>query len=89
MGAGQVELDLRGQPKRDYDVNVSGGVGQATIHLPQGVGVRADAHGGIGSIDVTGLTKQGDHYENDLYDKAGVNIRLKVEGGVGQINIIQ
>lgn len=88
MGAGQVDLDLRGNPARDYDVHISGGVGQATIHLPQGVGVRADAHGGIGSIDVTGLAKHEDHYENDLYDKAKVNVRLKVEGGIGQIRIV-
>ncbi len=88
MGAGQVNLDLRGHPSRDYDVNVSGGVGQATIQLPQGVGVRAEAHGGLGSIDVSGLEKRGDHYENSLYDNAKANIRLKVEGGIGQIRII-
>jgi hypothetical protein len=87
MGAGQVDLDLRGTPKRDYEVNISGGVGQASVRLPEGVGIRADAHGGLGSIDVTGLTKHGDHYENDLYDKGKVNIRLNVEGGIGQISI--
>ena len=88
MGAGQVELDLRGHPSRDYDVNVSGGVGQATIRLPEGVGVRAEAHGGIGSIDVSGLEKHGDHYENSLYDNAKANIRLRVNGGIGEIRII-
>jgi hypothetical protein len=87
MGAGQVDLDLRGSPQRDYEVNISGGVGQANVWLPQGVGIRADAHGGLGSIDVTGLNKQGDHYENDLYDKSKHNIRLNVEGGIGQISI--
>jgi hypothetical protein len=87
MGAGQVDLDLRGTPKRDYEVNISGGVGQATVRLPQGVGIRADAHGGLGSIDVSGLNKSGDHYENDLYDKGKVNIRLNVQGGIGQISI--
>jgi hypothetical protein len=88
MGAGQVDLDLRGHPKKDYEVEISGGVGQATIHLPEGVGIRAEAHGGIGSINVTGLQKTGDHYENALYDKAAVNVRLKVEGGIGGINLL-
>lgn len=89
MGAGQVELDLRGRPARDYDVEISGGVGQATVHLPQDVGIRAEAHGGLGSINVTGLEKTGGHYyENALYDKAKVNLRLKVEGGIGEINIL-
>lgn len=88
MGAGQVDLDLRGHPMKDYEVEVSGGVGQATIHLPEGVGVRAEAHGGLGSINVTGLQKTGDHYENALYDKAKVNVRVKVEGGIGEINLL-
>jgi len=88
MGAGQVDLDLEGHPTRDYDVEINGGVGQATVHLPQGVGVRAEAHGGLGSIDVSGLEKKGQYYENSLYDNAKVNVRLKVEGGIGEIRII-
>jgi len=88
MGAGQVDLDLRGHPTRDYEVNVAGGVGQALIRLPDGVGVRAEAHGGLGSINVTGLQKRGDHYENSLYDKAKANLRLTVQGGIGEIRII-
>ena len=88
MGAGQVDLDLRGRPTRDYDVNISGGVGQATVHLPEGVGIWAEAHGGIGSITVTGLDKQGDHWQNSLYDNGKVNVRVKVQGGIGEIRII-
>ena len=88
MGAGQVDLDLRGKPSRDYDVHVAGGVGQATIRVPDSVGVRADAHGGIGHIEVTGLENRGDHYENSLYGTSKANVRLKVEGGIGEIRII-
>jgi len=88
MGAGQVEVDLRGTPTRDYEVDISGGVGKAVVHLPTGVGIHAEAHGGLGSINVTGLQKRGNSYENDLYDKAKVNINVKVEGGIGEIQLI-
>jgi hypothetical protein len=88
IGAGQVDVDLRGHPTHDYDVAVSGGVGQATVHLPQEVGIRAEAHGGIGQINVTGLEKKGDHWENATYDTAKVTVRVKVEGGIGQISIL-
>ncbi|MBV9441594.1 MAG: hypothetical protein JO217_02755 [Acidobacteriaceae bacterium] len=88
MGAGQVDLNLEGHPKRDYDVEISGGVGQATVRLPEGVGVKAEAHGGLGSIRVTGLDKRDGYYQNDLWDKAKVNIHLKVQGGIGEIRII-
>lgn len=88
MGAGQVDVDLRGTPKRDYDVSIAGGVGQAIVHLPTDVGIQAEAHGGLGSIVVTGLEKHGNVYQNSLYDNAKVNVHLKVEGGIGQIQLI-
>jgi predicted membrane protein len=88
MGAGEVDVDLRGKPARDYDVHISGGVGKATVWLPRNVGIRADAHGGIGSIDVVGLEKNGDHYENSLYDHSAVNVHVSVDGGIGQIRLI-
>lgn len=88
MGVGKVDLDLEGHPTRDYEVNISGGIGQATVRLPHDVGIHAEAHGGIGSVDVTGLEKHGDHYENSLYDSAKVNVRVKVEGGIGNIRIV-
>ncbi len=88
IGAGQIDLDLRGTPKEDFDVSVQGGVGQATVYLPAGVGVRAEAHGGIGSINVSGLEKRGSYYENEQYGRAKVNLRLKVHGGIGEIRIV-
>lgn len=88
IGVGEVKLDLSGKPQHDYEVNVHGGIGQATVHLPEGVGIYATAHGGIGDINVTGLQKEGDHWENDLYQKAKVNVRIEVEGGIGEIRLI-
>jgi predicted membrane protein len=88
MGVGKIDLDLRGQPKRDYDVRIRGGVGEATIHLPREAGVYADASGGIGGIHVRGLRKQGNHYVNEAYDTAKVKVHLDVRGGIGAINLI-
>ena len=53
LAPGEVDADLRGNPKRSYDVRINGGVGQATIHLPKSVGISATAVGGIGEINVT------------------------------------
>jgi hypothetical protein len=88
IGVGEVDLDLEGKPTRDYDVTIHGGIGKASVRLPKGVGVYANARGGIGSINVTGLHKEGDHWENDLYDKAKVNVKVEVEGGIGEIRLI-
>lgn len=87
IGVGEVKMDLRGTPKHDYDVTIQGGVGEATIQLPRGVGVVADAHGGIGEINAHGMRKRGSRYVNDLYDNAKVVVHLDVKGGIGSINL--
>jgi hypothetical protein len=88
MGVGELHMDLRGTPKKDYDVHIHGGIGQATVLLPHGVGIYAAGSGGIGEIHTEGLRRQGDHWVNDSYDDAKVRIRVDVEGGIGQINLI-
>ena len=88
LGAGQVDADLRGQPKRSYDVRINGGVGQATIHVPKSVGISATAVGGIGEVNVSGLEKRNDRWINPGHENDPVTIRLDVKGGIGQIDII-
>lgn len=87
MGVGELKLDLRGTPKQDYDVRVRGGVGEATIQLPTGVGVMAEATGGLGGVNVLGLKKRGNRYSNDLYDIAKVRVHVDVKGGIGSVNL--
>ncbi len=88
MGAGQVDVDLTGDRKKDLDADIEGGVGQATIRLPQNVGVIVHASGGVGAISARGLKHDGDEYTNDAYGKTPATIHLKVEGGVGEISLI-
>lgn len=88
MGVGRLEMDLRGAPRRDYDVRIRGGVGEATVHLPHDVGVHAKAEGGIGSINAPGLRREGGRLLNDAYDHSKVTIHLDIQGGIGSINLI-
>jgi hypothetical protein len=88
LGAGRLEMDLRGGSARDYDVRVRGGVGEAVIRLPKHAGIYARASGGLGSINVSGLRQEGDHWVSDVYDRAGPAIRVDVHGGIGEIKLI-
>ncbi len=88
LGAGEVNVDLRGNPKRSYDVRINGGVGQATIHLPKSVGISATAVGGIGEVNVSGLEKRNDRWINPGHENDPVNIHLDVKGGIGQIDVV-
>jgi hypothetical protein len=87
MGVGEINLDLRGTPRRDYEVRIRGGVGEATVHLPPDAGIYAIAQGGIGDIKVRGLRQEGRHWVNDLYGSAKTQIRVDVRGGIGAINL--
>lgn len=88
MGVGKMNVDLRGDPQHDYSVNINGGVGEATVHLPVKAGVYATARGGIGEISVRGMQKMGDHWVNEAYDTAKVKVRVDVNGGIGRIELI-
>jgi len=88
MGVGELKMDLRGTPQKDYDVEIRGGVGEATVYLPENVGVEANAHGGIGGIQARGLDKRDGRYVNQAYGHAKTTVRLDIEGGIGAINLI-
>lgn len=88
LGAGEVDADFRGNPRRSYDVRINGGVGQATIHLPKSVGISATAVGGIGEVNVSGLEKRNDRWINPGHENDPVIIRLDVKGGIGQIDLV-
>mgnify|MGYP006293209339 CR=1 FL=1 len=87
-GAGDTTLDLAGGDWPDgLDVTMRGGVGRATVYLPSDVGVRAEVTGGIGQVNATGLTREGDAYVNEAYDGGEATLSLDIEGGVGEINL--
>jgi len=89
LGAGQVDVDLTGDRKKDVSATIEGGVGQANIRLPKNIGVIAEAHGGIGSIRTHGLKEEGGSYTNEAYGKSAATIHLRVEGGIGEIVLSQ
>jgi hypothetical protein len=63
-------------------------VGQATVRLPADAAIYAEAHGGIGSINVRGLRERGGHWESDAWEKGSNKIRVEVHGGIGEIRLI-
>ncbi len=88
MGAGELNLDLTGVRTNHLDAIVEGGAGQARIHVPKDIGTRIQASGGIGTINVRGLTRDGDAYVNEAYGKTPETIDMTVNGGVGEIDLI-
>ena len=89
IGAGEVTVDLRGEPRRDYSVQIRGGVGETTVYLPRDVAISATATKGIGDIKVDGLANRDGVWVNPDRVNAPVTVRLDVKGGIGAINLIR
>jgi hypothetical protein len=86
-GAGEVTIDLTGNWRNDLDVRIEGGLGDLHLTLPREVGVRIEVDPGIGVVDASGLTGDGNTYTNDAYGVSDVTLRIHIDGGVGNINL--
>jgi hypothetical protein len=83
-GAGAITVDLTGDWQNDLEATIEGGLGGRTLILPADVGVRVNVEVGVGSVDTTGLTKEGEYYTNDAYGQSDVTLYIDVQGGVGE-----
>jgi len=89
IGAGKVTMDLRGEPKHDYTVQIRGGVGETVVYLPKDAGISAKATKGIGDISTEGLEQRDGVWINPDRVGAPVTVRLDVKGGVGAIRLVR
>lgn len=87
QGIGEMTLDLTGEWTSDLDVNIDGGIGSATIRVPDGVGVRVNADTGIGGVSALGFKRRDGAYVNDAYGESDVSIEIDVDAGIGSITI--
>ena len=69
------------------DVEIHGGVGNATVRLPNGVGIVANARGGIGNVDAEGLEKHNGRWVSPQREDAKVTVHLDIHGGIGNITL--
>ena len=86
-GAGDVTIDLTGDWQHDLDARIGGGLGDIHLTLPRDVGVRLEIDPGIGAVDASGFTSDGNTYTNDAYGVSDVTLRIHIDGGVGNINV--
>jgi hypothetical protein len=87
LGAGETTLDLSGAWPQSFDVRVRGGAGKAGVRLPHDVGVRLEAGGVLGQLEILGLRRQDGAYVNDAYGQSDVTLNVDVQGGVGELVI--
>jgi hypothetical protein len=87
LGAGASTVDLSNSWARDLDVTIDAGAGDISLRLPEDVGVRVEVRTGLGTINASGLIKDGEIYTNAAFGVSDVTLRVNVEAGIGQINL--
>ena len=87
MGAGELDMDLSGDWANNVTVDIIGGVGSATIILPEKVGVLVKVERGIGEINADGFTLKGDDYVNEAYGESDITIKVNIMAGIGGTNL--
>ncbi|MFN2197753.1 MAG: toast rack family protein [Anaerolineales bacterium] len=86
-GVGELILDLRGPWQRSLEISLKTGIGDATLYLPQEVGVRIQEYVGLGSASPKKLTWNGEAYVNAVFGNSPVTLDIVVNTGMGKLSI--
>jgi len=87
-GVGDVTLDFTGDWTRNLTAELRMGLGSLTLRVPRGVGVRIRKDGLLVGFDSEGLTKHGNVYESEDWDRAEHLLTINVEAALGSIRVV-
>jgi len=86
-GVGSVTLDFGGAWSSSTAVSARMAVGQLTLRLPRGLGVRVRMDKFLSSFDPAGMVRQGSTFTTPGYDRAGRKLDLDVTAAVGGVRV--
>jgi hypothetical protein len=86
-GVGSVTLDFGGTWTSSSAVTVRMAVGQLTLRLPRGLGVRVTMDKFLSSFDPAGMIRQGNIFTTPGYDRAERRLDLEVRAAVGGVTV--
>ncbi|RKY69212.1 MAG: hypothetical protein DRQ02_01740 [Candidatus Latescibacterota bacterium] len=87
-GVGSYTLDFRGHLRQKSRVDISMGLGQLILLIPQEVGTKIDAsEASLCAFSVGGFEREGTTYVNKNYGKTEAELVIHLECGLGSINI--
>lgn len=87
-GVGESVIDLSGEWKKDFPVDLDLGVGDVTIILPKQTGVKLKVSKGIGLLSAKDFINQSNGvYVNEAYEDADVTIEVDIDIGVGNVTV--
>jgi hypothetical protein len=86
-GVGVVSLDFGGQLQGELTADLTMTMGELTLRLPRGAGVRLTLDRFLASFQPAGFTRQGEQFVTAGYDEAPRRIDLRVSSAVGSVKV--
>ncbi|HEX6308579.1 MAG TPA: hypothetical protein VFZ69_10355 [Longimicrobiales bacterium] len=86
-GVGEVTLDFTGTWAQSLQADIEMGLGSLTLRFPEGLGVRITKEGLLASFDSQRLTKRGDVYYSENWDRASYKLSLDLNAALGSIRV--
>jgi hypothetical protein len=87
-GVGDVELDLAGAWARDMELQVEIVLGELTIDVPRGLGVRLRLDRTMASLDAPGLVRRGDEWLTPGFDEAARRVTIDATTVLGAVKVL-
>jgi len=86
-GIGKVLLDFSGAWTSSAHVQVKMAMGELTLRLPRGVGIRVARTKFLSSFEPAGLVRRGDSFVSPNYDSAERRLELGLTTAMGGVNV--
>ena len=86
-GVGEVTLDFSGEMRSNMNVDIDMGLGALTLRVPRGLGLSVRKSGVLASFDSQGLTKRGNVYYSESFDKADRKMVINLDAALGSIKV--
>ncbi|MFN8207769.1 MAG: toast rack family protein [Bacteroidales bacterium] len=86
-GVGEAFIDLTGPRTKDLDAVLNCGIGSLNLTVPSGCGVKISITGLLGDITSEDLTREGDSWYNEAWQKDGPRMRIRINGAIGDIKL--
>lgn len=88
-GVGETTIDLSGARTHDVTARIEAGLGQLTVRVPRGIGVRLTSiSDGIGDFSAEGLHRDGSDYVNDAYATSTTKMEITLHRGIGEVRVV-
>lgn len=86
-GVGSVDLDFGSALRNDVDIEANVALGKLALHLPPGVGIRAEVRRVLAGFSHPGLIRRGNAFYSDNWESATTRVRVRAETVFGAIEV--